>query len=236
MGAAAGCTAQGINTSYVHAAAPSQNPGITLSWVENTPPVSSLQVTVREMCCGCSSGSRREAWAGKCVGKCVWALPQQTGTVLGGCASLQHIKLWPVLNVEKKTLPSGFHPLKLHECVLFVYILQLSGCFREFQGKHKGDTWWNSSLLHTNNRLSALLFLSSSGTNIWMKLRQGKTKPKMVKNGKAWMSWRPNSQISPSKSPLSLLLLPHRTPGHESSLSLLNSDLFWENLWNTLLL
>lgn len=64
-------------------------------WVQGTVPGSSpqpWQVTVGEMLCwGCSSGSSREPWAGKCAGKCVWALPQQTGTVLVWlCQSAAH--------------------------------------------------------------------------------------------------------------------------------------------------
>lgn len=52
IGAAAGLTAQGINTSYVHAAAPTHIPRITFRWMKITVSISLLQlwqVIVKEM-------------------------------------------------------------------------------------------------------------------------------------------------------------------------------------------
>lgn len=74
------------------AAAPASIPSIpTPGWMEITIPETSLQpwqVTVTEMLCwGCSSANL----SSKMCRKCVWALPQQTGTVLGWqCQAAAH--------------------------------------------------------------------------------------------------------------------------------------------------
>ena len=86
IGAAAGLTAQGINTSYVRAAAPTHIPRNIQ--VNENHSLYKLAAAVagnckEDVCCGCSSGSRSKACIGKHVGKCVWALLQQTGIVLG---------------------------------------------------------------------------------------------------------------------------------------------------------
>lgn len=111
IGAAAGLTAQGINTSCVHAAAPTHVPRITFRWMKSQP------LWARCSHGGNCKGELKPVYAGDAA-QAAGVQPVEENVPGLSCsklalssgsrASLQHIRVWPMFAVEKTTFHLDF--------------------------------------------------------------------------------------------------------------------------------